>query len=435
MARWQRERRQRAVVTVVFSAVLLLATGLVAWAAADRYYAENLKPAAEVAGRAIPMREYQRELRYQLLKFFVDNAIPPEFENDSRIAGEKARYEQVALEVVLERAVVLRAAKQSGVAVSGGAMDDRYALEYGQYRTRHLLISPDAAAEDQAAADAAAKTKAQDLAAQLKASPNDDELWKKLVQEHSSDTGSKETGGDLGFAARGQFVKEYEDAIAGLKVGEVSDPVKSSFGYHVIQLRELRGPEESELVKRLLGAGFSDAEIRERLRLDLLREEFTRIARESAVQSPGEQMRLAWIVVNTPEPSAAGFEAYAEGLKKFSEMTAELDKGTDFAEVAKKFSDDTDTAEKGGELGWVARGMLASLEHEEEVFKLQPGERSRPFVGATQATVFNVLERATREVTEEQRTKIQDNAYSHWLARRKQEYNARKLITDLAFFQ
>jgi hypothetical protein len=59
MARWQRDRRQQTVVITVFGAVLFFVLGLVAWAATDRYYTANLKPAATYDGRVFPMRDYK----------------------------------------------------------------------------------------------------------------------------------------------------------------------------------------------------------------------------------------------------------------------------------------------------------------------------------------------------------------------------------------
>jgi len=60
--------------------------------------------------------------------------------------------------------------------------------------------------------------------------------WTALALEYSSDTGSGSVGGDLGWFPRGRMVAEFEDSAFTLEVGEISQPIKSQFGYHIIQV-------------------------------------------------------------------------------------------------------------------------------------------------------------------------------------------------------
>lgn len=67
----------------------------------------------------------------------------------------------------------------------------------------------------------------------------------ELAKQYSEDTGSKEKGGDLGFFGPGKMVKEFEEAAYKLKKDEVSEPVKSQFGYHIIKVTDIKEPEKS----------------------------------------------------------------------------------------------------------------------------------------------------------------------------------------------
>ncbi len=100
-----------------------------------------------------------------------------------------------------------------------------------QARARHILIQVLASAD--AKTDAAAKAKADDVLKQLKAGGK----WDELAKKYSDDPGSKESGGELGFAQRGRMVPEFDKAIFSQPINEI-DIVKSQYGYHIVQVEE-----------------------------------------------------------------------------------------------------------------------------------------------------------------------------------------------------
>ena len=61
------------------------------------------------------------------------------------------------------------------------------------------------------------------------------EKFGKLAKELSLDSGSAKRDGSLGYFTKGKMVKPFEDAAFKLQVGQISDPVKSEFGYHIIK--------------------------------------------------------------------------------------------------------------------------------------------------------------------------------------------------------
>ncbi|PGM56407.1 peptidylprolyl isomerase [Bacillus sp. AFS053548] len=102
-----------------------------------------------------------------------------------------------------------------------------------EIRASHILVKDEATAkkvEDELA-------KGADFAAEAK--------------KYSTDTGSKDKGGDLGYFGEGAMVPEFEAAAYKLKVGEISQPVKSQFGYHVIKLTGKKTANEKDARKKI----------------------------------------------------------------------------------------------------------------------------------------------------------------------------------------
>jgi len=109
-----------------------------------------------------------------------------------------------------------------------------------QARSRHILIKVAAGAD--AKTDAAAKAKAEDLLKQIQGGAN----FADLAKKNSDDTGSKELGGELGFAKHGTMVPEFDAAIFSQKIGDTKI-IKTQFGYHIVQVEERQSAHAQSL--------------------------------------------------------------------------------------------------------------------------------------------------------------------------------------------
>lgn len=110
--------------------------------------------------------------------------------------------------------------------------------EAEQRKASHILINAAPTASE--AEKKAAKDKADDLYQQAKKNPAG---FAELAKKHSQDTGSGKQGGDLGFFGKGMMVKPFEDAAFSMKKGDIREPVLTDFGYHIIQLNDIK-PEK-----------------------------------------------------------------------------------------------------------------------------------------------------------------------------------------------
>ncbi len=96
-----------------------------------------------------------------------------------------------------------------------------------QVKARHILV------EDE------------ETAKEVRKKLDDGEDFEELAKKYSTDTGTKEKGGDLGFFSKGEMVNEFEEVAFALKVGEISQPVKTNYGYHIIKVEERTEAKEA----------------------------------------------------------------------------------------------------------------------------------------------------------------------------------------------
>ncbi|MEL0166990.1 MAG: SurA N-terminal domain-containing protein [Pseudomonadaceae bacterium] len=142
--------------------------------------------------------------------------------------------------VVLETLTLSRRDFFDQVEVDDEAVQQLYEREIGnlaeQRRASHILIE---VGDD----EAAAKARIDEAAARIAAG----EDFAKVAEELSDDTGSSGEGGDLGYIVKGSFDQAFDDALFALQPGEVSAPVRTSYGFQLVKLTDLKAPEVPSL--------------------------------------------------------------------------------------------------------------------------------------------------------------------------------------------
>lgn len=224
---------------------------------------------------------------------------------------------------------------------AGGDMDTEYHLG-------HILIAvPEGAAPEQIQA---ARTKAEEVLAQLRAGAD----FRQMAITHSAGQQALQ-GGDLGWRKGGQLPTLFADSVRRLAPGEVSEPLRSTSGFHLIKLIDKRGEQ-----------------------------------RQYVTQTHARHILIRRTALVSDSEARAKLERLRERLLQ----------GEDFAELARANSEDPGSGAKGGDLGWTNPGTFVAP-FEEAMNKLQPGEISEPFRSQFGWHIVQVIERRQRDSTEE----------------------------------
>ena len=174
------------------------------------------------------------------------------------IAAGIDKQRSVELQIMLEQAVLLERKfaeenldpkKNPSMKATDPEIDEYLKTHPAeQIHARHILISagssgtPDASKPANPAEKAQARAKAEEVLKRVRAG----EDFASLAKQFSSDPGSKDNGGDLGWFGHGQMVPEFEKAAFALQPGQISDVVESQFGFHIIKLEERRSGDREQ---------------------------------------------------------------------------------------------------------------------------------------------------------------------------------------------
>lgn len=123
---------------------------------------------------------------------------------------------------------------------------DRYQEQRARFVEPEQRLASHILVQVPANADAATEQRARDKAADLARQAREGADFAALAREHSDDIGSRGDGGDIGWIEQGLLDADFERGLYALEVGGVSEPVRSSDGWHVIQLREVREGDVQE---------------------------------------------------------------------------------------------------------------------------------------------------------------------------------------------
>jgi len=183
----------------------------------------------------------------------------------------------------------------------------------------------------------------------------------KLAQEFSEDPSAKENKGYLGYFSVFRMVYPFENGAYSTKVGEVSEPVRSRFGYHVIKVNDVR-------------------------------------------DNRGE-ITVAHIMISKPQDVSKA----AEANEKINTIYKKLQQGESFESLATQFSEDKSSAPKGGLLARIASGQLNSEAFEEAAFSIKNvGEYTQPIESEFGWHIIKLLERHPIKPFEEVKTDFEN---------------------------
>ena len=235
-------------------------------------------------------REYRKrneKVKLQVVAFTADRFRDKVTLNDADIAAyfdaHKAEY-RIGEQRTVKYLLIDRDQARQKVVVPAADIQRSYNDNIQQYQTPEQIRASHILLKTEGKDEAAVRTRAEALLAQVKGGAD----FAALAKKESEDEGSKATGGDLGFFGKGRMVPEFETAAFAMQPGQTSDLVRSQFGFHIIRVVEKKAGETRPLdqvrqqIQEQLAQQQADTQITERAR-----------QLESRIKNPGDLAEAA----------------------------------------------------------------------------------------------------------------------------------------------
>lgn len=257
-------------------------------------------------------------------------------------------------------------------------------VQGGERKVRHILLTLPPDASEQQVAEA--RQRLEDMRRQIQAGEAD---FAALAKQNSQDPGSAPTGGDLGLVERGQMVPEFEQVAFSLKKGDLSEPVRTDFGLHLIQVTDV----QPETVK-------SFAEARDELRQEMVKERAGREVADAA-------SRLANLAYENPDELQPAAKALGLEVKQTDWIGREGGSGiaAQPAVVQAAFSDEVLNARRNSELLELGDNHYAVV----RVAEHQPAE-ARPFEEVQAAARSQLVQQRAAAMAQDLGKQLQEKA-------------------------
>ncbi|WP_438971204.1 peptidylprolyl isomerase [Methylophaga sp.] len=217
-----------------------------------------------------------------------------------------------------------------------------------EYQLQHILVSmPEAASPEQV-------QEAQQQLKKIQSLLDEGGDFSEVAAGYSDGQNALE-GGELGWRKQGELPSLFAGVVPELAVGEVSEPLRSGSGFHLVRVKDKKS-QEVHLVKQTLASH---------------------------------------ILIRTNELTS---DEQAE--KRLQQLRTRIEKGEDFAELARSHSEDTGSAIDGGSLGWTSPGVMVP-EFEEKMESLAIGEMSDVFKSRFGWHLVKVMDRREQNMADE----------------------------------